>query len=75
MNCITLLSPGMCLPKRHCHGVGLGWFSNFQMPAGLQEEFVALYHMENKLILLGEERGALLDILAEKELENTWHRK
>lgn len=34
-----------------------------------------MYHMENKLILLGEERGALLDILAEKELENTWHRK
>lgn len=34
-----------------------------------------MYHMENKLILLGEERGALLDILPEKELENTWHRK
>lgn len=26
-------------------GVGLGRFSNFQMPAGLQEEFVALSNL------------------------------
>lgn len=31
--------------KSQCHGVGLGWFSDFQMPAGLQEEFVALSNL------------------------------